>query len=115
MFTLSPATRIYLAASATDLRKSFEGLGDLMSLRDLRDVVEALSALDVQEGGAHYKGRAIQPIEYIHANNIPFAEGCAIKYLTRWRSKGGVEDLKKAKHFIELLIELETRDARKTD
>lgn len=67
------------------------------------------TALQRQEGGSHYKDLAIQPIEYIHANNIPFAEGCAIKYLTRWRSKGGIEDLKKARHFIDLLIELETR------
>ena len=62
-----------------------------------------------QISGDHYKTMKIQPIESIHANNIPFAEGCAIKYLARWRSKGGVADLEKAKHFIELLIELETR------
>jgi|GEM_PF-1023504 len=68
------------------------------------------SALAVQEGGGHYKDLKIQPIEYIHANGIPFAEGCAIKYLTRWRSKGGVEDLKKARHFIDLLLELEGRN-----
>lgn len=69
----------------------------------------SVSPLAVQVGGAHYKGLKIQPIEYIHANNIPFAEGSAIKYLTRWREKGGIEDLKKAKHFIDLLIELETK------
>jgi hypothetical protein len=62
-----------------------------------------------QVSGDHYKNMAIQPIEFIHANNIPFAEGCAIKYLCRWRSKNGVADLEKAKHFIELLIELESR------
>ena len=67
------------------------------------------SALDRQEGGDHYKELAIQPIEYIHANNIPFAEGSVIKYITRWRAKNGIKDLEKAKHFIELLIELETR------
>ena len=67
------------------------------------------SALDTQVGGDHYAKLKIQPIEYIHANGIPFAEGCAIKYLTRWRDKGGVKDLEKAKHFIELLIELEGR------
>jgi hypothetical protein len=65
--------------------------------------------LSKQVDGGHYKDLKIQPIEYIHANNIPFAEGCAIKYLTRWRAKGGVKDLEKAKHFIELLIELESR------
>jgi hypothetical protein len=69
----------------------------------------AANALNKQVDGGHYKDLKIQPIEYIHANNIPFAEGCAIKYLTRWRAKGGVKDLEKAKHFIELLIELESR------
>lgn len=68
------------------------------------------NALGKQVDGGHYKDLKIQPIEYIHANNIPFAEGCAIKYLTRWRAKGGIKDLEKAKHFIELLIELEARN-----
>lgn len=73
--------------------------------------IEALtpSALNVQVAGDHYRTLKIQPIEYIHANNIPFAEGSAIKYLTRWRSKGGIKDLEKARHFIDLLIELEGR------
>lgn len=62
-----------------------------------------------QEGGDHYKRLKIQPIEYIHANGIPFAEGSVIKYVTRWRDKGGVKDLEKARHFLDLLIELETR------
>lgn len=69
-------------------------------------------ALKHQEGGDHYKDLKIQPVEYIFANNIPFCEGNAIKYLTRWRSKGGVEDLKKAKHFIDLLTELEEKNER---
>jgi len=60
-----------------------------------------------QVGGNHYKGLKIQPAEYNHKNKIPFMEGSAIKYLTRWRDKGGIEDLKKAKHFIEMLIEFE--------
>ena len=63
-----------------------------------------------QIGGDHYESMNIQPIEFIHQNGIGFAEGCAIKYLCRWRSKGGIEDLKKAKHFIEMLIEMETRE-----
>ena len=68
-----------------------------------------MSALDVQVGGNHYKDLPIQPIEYIHANGIPFAEGCIIKYVTRWRSKGGLDDLRKAQHFLHMLIELESR------
>lgn len=67
------------------------------------------SALTKQEGGSHYKTLKIQPIEYIHANSIPFAEGSVIKYVTRWRDKGGIKDLEKARHFIDLLIELEGR------
>jgi hypothetical protein len=65
------------------------------------------SALDVQIGGGHYKSYAIQPVEFIHKNKIPYIEGCAIKYLCRWREKGGIEDLKKVKHYIDLLIEME--------
>lgn len=71
----------------------------------------ATDALGHQEGGDHYKGLKIQPIEYMHANGIPFAEGNVIKYVTRWRDKGGIADLKKARHFIDLLIELELKSA----
>lgn len=70
-----------------------------------------MSALEVQEGGDHYKTLKIQPIEYIHANGIAFAEGSVIKYVTRWRSKNGIADLKKARHFLDLLIELEEKGA----
>jgi len=64
-------------------------------------------ALATQIGGSHYKTFKIQPVEYIHANNIPFLEGNAIKYISRWRTKGGVADLDKAIHCINLLKELE--------
>ena len=66
--------------------------------------------LAVQVGGDHYKKLAIQPIEYIHANKLGFCEGSVIKYVTRWRDKNGIADLEKAKHFIELLIELEKKE-----
>ncbi len=68
---------------------------------------EKTKALDVQIGGQHYKSYAIQPVEFIHKTKIPYIEGCAIKYLCRWREKGGIEDLKKVKHYIDLLIEME--------
>ena len=71
-----------------------------------------MSALSTQVSGDHYKSLTIQPIEYIHANSIPFAEGSVIKYVTRWRDKGGLADLEKAKHFLELLIELEQKAAK---
>jgi hypothetical protein len=67
------------------------------------------SPLQTQIGGNHYKDLAIQPAEYNHANNIPYMEGNVIKYVTRWRKKGGIKDLEKAKHYLELLIEMETK------
>ncbi|MBT9158927.1 MAG: hypothetical protein DDT26_00176 [Dehalococcoidia bacterium] len=78
-----------------------------------------MSALTKQSGGSHYKDLAIQPVEYIHANGIGYMEGNVIKYLSRWKSKGGISDLEKAQHYIELLIELEANkeavDAPKPD
>lgn len=67
------------------------------------------SPLDKQVAGNHYKHLVFQPAEYIHANRMGFMEGSVVKYVTRWRNKGGVDDLKKAIHFLELLIELEEK------
>lgn len=64
-----------------------------------------MDALRRQIGGTHYSEKAIQPIEYILANRLGFAEGCIIKYVTRYEEKGGVEDLIKAKHYLDFLIE----------
>ena len=60
--------------------------------------------LAIQIGGDHYQDYAIQPFEFIHQNNLGFAEGCVIKYLLRHKHKGGAEDLKKAKHYIDLIL-----------
>ena len=60
-----------------------------------------------QIGGEHYKKYAIQPTEYAEKNGLSFAEGCIVKYVTRWRDKGGVEDLKKIIHYAEILIDIE--------
>ena len=65
------------------------------------------TALERQEGGDHYKTKQIQPVQYCMANGIGFMEGSVIKYVTRWRDKGGVQDLKKARHFLDFLIEYE--------
>lgn len=66
-----------------------------------------MSANEGQVGGGHYKKLKIQHWDYVEANGIPYLEACAIKYLTRWRDKGGVQDLHKAIHYIEKRIELE--------
>lgn len=65
-----------------------------------------MKALEKQEGGNHYKQYAIQPIEFIFKNNIGFIEGNVIKYVCRHKEKNGKQDLQKAIHYLEMLIEL---------
>jgi len=60
---------------------------------------------ETQVGGNHYMCSTIQPIEYIVANNLDFCQGNVVKYVTRFRHKNGLEDLLKAKHYIDFLIE----------
>jgi len=66
-----------------------------------------MSALTQQSGGSHYKGRAIQPIEYIHRNDLSFLQGNVVKYITRYKEKGGADDIAKAIHYCQLILELE--------
>ena len=65
------------------------------------------TALDVQPGGDHYKSQAIQPIEYIQANGLQYCEGNVVKYVTRHRLKNGAEDIKKAIHYLQFILEFE--------
>lgn len=65
------------------------------------------SANAVQVGGDHYKTKAIQPWDYISANKLGYFEGNIVKYVSRWREKGGVADLEKAAHYLQKLIEQE--------
>jgi hypothetical protein len=55
-----------------------------------------------QVGGSHYQ-MEIQPIDFIMRNNIPFAEGNVIKYVTRHRQKNGIEDLRKAMQYLKFI------------
>ena len=82
---------------------------NVIAYRVIESVTE--SANDIQVAGDHYRKLKIQAWDFIAANNIGFFEGNAIKYLTRWQDKGGVEDLRKAKHYIEKLIEIHTKEA----
>jgi len=66
-----------------------------------------VSALNQQEGGTHYKNLEIQPVEFITANELTFLEGCIVKRICRHRDKNGAEDLRKAKHEIDLILEME--------
>ena len=56
--------------------------------------MHTVDSLKHQVGGSHYKNMAIQPIEFIFANDLGFAEGCIVKYICRWKEKNGLEDLK---------------------
>ena len=82
-----------------------------MTVEHVTDFPSTLpTALDNQVGADHYKQQKIQPVEYIHANEIGFMEGNVIKYVTRHKLKNGKQDLEKAIHFLQLLIELEYTD-----
>lgn len=67
------------------------------------------NALSTQHGGDHYKKLAIQPMEYSMANGLDACQHTVIKYVTRFRDKGGIDDLHKAIHCIEMLIEFEVK------
>jgi len=65
------------------------------------------SAMQIQVGGDHYKSLKIQPLEYALANDLGICEHAVIKYVSRWKNKGHVDDLRKARHYIDILIERE--------
>ena len=66
---------------------------------------EYRKAMSSQVGGTHYETKCIQPIDFIEANNLDFCEGNIIKYVTRYKDKNGLEDLQKAKWYLDRLIE----------
>lgn len=68
-----------------------------------------------QVGGSHYRDLEIQPSEYVHRNRLGWCEGNVIKYVSRHRAKHGREDLLKAKHYLELLLEWEYPQKEKED
>lgn len=75
--------------------------------KDMVEKMDKPKPTETQVGGAHYKGLAIQPMEYALKNNLNYAQANVVKYITRYKDKGGVEDLRKAIHNVELLIEHE--------
>ena len=66
-----------------------------------------------QVGGNHYSRYDIQPVDFIIANNLDWCEANVVKYITRWKNKNGVEDLRKAEHYIQLLIERELDESNR--
>ena len=74
-----------------------------------------VNPMEIQVGGDHYKKCKIQPVEYIHANGLDFFQGNIVKYITRFRDKGGKADLEKIKHYCDMLIEIEYPEKEAVD
>jgi hypothetical protein len=74
-----------------------------------------VTASKKQIGGSHYRDFAIQPSEFIHRNGIGFLVGNVIKYVCRYKAKNGRQDLEKARHYIDLLLEWEYPDAPRSE
>ena len=83
-------------------------MNDHVHNRELeQDILNLKNVMDRQEGGNHYKGMAIQPIEFCQKNQLNYCESNAIKYICRHRKKNGAEDIRKAIHNLQILLELE--------
>lgn len=71
------------------------------------EVMNYKTANELQMQGNHYRNKPIQPWDYIAANGLDYFQGNIVKYVTRFREKGGINDLMKAQHYLQKLIELE--------
>lgn len=85
------------------------GCEALEAQADMKPVahMSGLPATEKQVGSDHYKRMSIQPIEFIHANGLSFLQGNVVKYICRHKAKGGEEDVRKAIHYCELILEME--------
>ena len=71
-----------------------------------------MSVWKKQIGGNHYKKYRMQPSQFVTENKLLYPEGCVIKYIVRHQDKGGKQDLEKAIHFIEMIIERDYKDEK---
>lgn len=85
-----------------------ERIKQIQAAIDRQHVPPVKQANSIQHGGDHYRSKTIQPWDYIASNGLGFFEGNIVKYVTRWPERGGLVDLRKAQHYIEKLIEIET-------
>lgn len=101
----------YWLDRANDAKKGFDKQYEKWSINDATpadwDAIRPeADPLSYQVGGDHYTKMKIQPVEYIHANEMDYMDGAIVKYISRWRDKGGVKDLRKIKQFVDLIIKL---------
>ena len=80
-----------------------------------KEETQVYNPLVAQEGGGHYKDRGIQPLEYTMQNNLSFCEGNVVKYISRYKSKNGIEDLAKVIHYALLAAYEEYGEQGSTD
>lgn len=80
-----------------------------LTMSDIEREMLTADANARQVSGNHYKTKAIQPWDYIASNNLGYFEGNVVKYVSRWKDKGGVADLEKARHYLDKLIELQRK------
>lgn len=82
-------------------------------IRDMKDTPQPVRANDIQIGGEHYKQfKGIEPWDAITAWGLGYLDGAAVKYISRWQHKGGIQDLQKAVHYLQKAIEVYTDKAK---
>ena len=111
---MNPSTEAYLEELKM---KKIDSMRDLIAAKinarpgeviEVSDkLIKQLSSLDTQVAGSHYQ-MPIQPVEFIHKNGLGFIVGNVVKYVVRYKQKNGIEDLKKARHYLDMLIEMES-------
>ena len=82
----------------------FKEVHEVLSMECATNTEQTNAPQNEQVGGTHYTEMAIQPIDFIMKNGLSFAEGNVVKYVSRYKRKGGLQDLLKAKHYLDLLI-----------
>ena len=112
--TLDSIRRVLMSLEFTDLGVSKQS--SLIS--QATNILQSMHQMPVPTKNSatspsYYGDYVIKPIDFIVNNDIPFSEGCIIKYVVRWRQKNGVEDLKKAKVYLDKLIELGEKQSEK--
>lgn len=88
-----------------------QGIADSID-NGILDDLRKQSALSTQPGGDHYRKHAIQPVEYIDANDLDFFQGNIVKYATRHKDKGGAEDIRKIIHYAQIILELQYKETK---
>ena len=114
--TLDSVRRLIMSLEFNDLEASKQS--SLIS--QVTNMLQSLYQIPVPTKNSttspsYYGDYVIKPIDFIVNNNIPFAEGCIIKYVVRWKQKNGIEDLKKAKVYLDKLIKLDEKQSNKKD